>query len=102
MSLYIVNFLLAFKFSNSIEWIKQCLKSKYNVKNLGKIKTIIGWQVIRNIKASILKIDQFAFIQGLFKEKNLSNCNSINIPMKADSVIKMNNTDDYKKTNIKA
>lgn len=41
------------------------------------------------------------FIKDLFKEKNLLNCNFVNILMKANSVIKMNDLNDYEKLNIK-
>lgn len=73
----------------------------YNVKNLEKVNTMIDWQVIRNTKASTLKINQFIFIRDLLKNKNLSDCNFVNISMKASNIIKMNNLDDYMETNIK-
>ena len=49
-----------------------------------------------------MKINQSVFIQDLLKEKNRTDCNFVNIPLvKVDSVIKINNTDIYKETNIK-
>lgn len=101
ISLYVDNSLLVSKFNSLIKSIKQYFKGKYNVKDLRKIKTIISWQVIQNIKASTPKIDQSALIQNLLKEENLSNCNSVNISMKADNLIKINNVNNYEKTNIK-
>lgn len=69
---------------------------------MSKVKTIIGWQVIRDMKARILKIDQSAFIQDLIEEEGLSSCNSTNIPMKAGNFINMQEEDDYEETNLKA
>lgn len=39
---YVNNFLLASKHQKLLDWIKECFKNKYNVKDVGKIKTIIG------------------------------------------------------------
>lgn len=46
ISVYVDNFLLASKYQKSLDWIKKKLKKKYNVKDLGKVKMIIRWQVI--------------------------------------------------------
>lgn len=48
-----------------------------------------------------MKIDQSAFIRDLLKEKNLTDCNAINIPMKAGSFIEMHKKNNYDKANIK-
>lgn len=48
VSVYMDDFLLAFKHRTSMDWIKKNLKGEYNVKNLGEVKTIIGWQMTRN------------------------------------------------------
>lgn len=42
ISLYVDNFLLVTKNNSLIEWINQCVKDEYNVKDLGKVKIIIG------------------------------------------------------------
>lgn len=49
-----------------------------------------------------MKINQSAFIYDLFKEENLTDCNAVNIPMKARSFIKMLNSNNYEETDIKA
>lgn len=56
--------------------------------------------MIYNFKAFILKIDLLVFTQNLFKYKNLANNNFISILIKVESVIKINNINNYKKTNI--
>lgn len=99
---YVNNFLLASKHQKLLDWIKECFKNKYNVKDVGKIKTIIGWQVIQNWDAGILKINQSAFIQDVLEEENLTDCNFVNIPIKAGYFIKILEESDYKETNIKA
>ena len=58
ISVYVDDILLASKHQTSLDWIKGNLKNEYNVKDLGEVKTIIGWQVTRNWNAATLKIDQ--------------------------------------------
>lgn len=42
INLYVDNFLLVTKNNSLMEWINQCVKDEYNVKDLGKVKIIIG------------------------------------------------------------
>lgn len=77
------------------------MKNEYDMKDLGEVQTIIGWQVIRDLKAKTLKIDKSTFIQDLFKSKNMSDYNFVSIPMKAGCFIKMTEYKDYEKTEIK-
>lgn len=45
VSVYVDDFLLASKDRKSVQWIKESLKNEKNIKDLGEVKTIIGWQV---------------------------------------------------------
>lgn len=54
------------------------------------------------MEAGTLKFDQSAFIRDLLEEENLTDCNSVNISMKAGSIIEMNEVDDYDETDLKA
>lgn len=56
---------------------------------MGNIRIIIGWRVICNLDARMLKIDQSAYIWELIEEEGLSNYNLTNIPIKASSFIDM-------------
>lgn len=60
---------------------------KYNVKDLGETEADIGWQILRNLDKSTLKIDQSAYIRDLLEEEDLPDCKSVTIPMKASSTI---------------
>lgn len=57
------------------------------MKDLGKVKTIIGWQITRDLVIGTIKIDQSAFIRDLIIEKAFINCNALVIPIKIGSVI---------------
>lgn len=60
--LYIDNFMLAINLEKAIEQIKRQLFDEFNIKDLGKVKVIIGWEIIRDLQTKILKIDQNAYI----------------------------------------
>lgn len=43
MSVYVDNFFLALNIIVTFNALKKSLAIEYNMKNLGKVKTIIGW-----------------------------------------------------------
>lgn len=45
---YVDDFLLASKHRKPLNRIKKKLKKEYNIKDLGKVKMIIGWQVTQD------------------------------------------------------
>lgn len=75
------------------------MKDEYNIKDLGEVKTIIGWQITQ--RPSIIKIDQLAFIHNHIKEEGMRDYNLVNTPMKAGNFIEMQDEDNYKKVNLK-
>ncbi len=75
--------------------MKKELGNEYNVKDLGEVETIIGWQITRDPSTETLKIDQSSFILDLVIEESLTNCNSNIIFMNAGSAIEMIEHDDY-------
>ena len=101
VSVYVDDFLFASNSTDTLETVKKELKNEYNVNDLGELETIIGWQIMRDPFTQTLKIDQSSFIRDLVIEKNLTNCNSNIIPMKAGSAIEMIEHDDYEDTEIK-
>lgn len=80
--------------------LKQQLLKKYDMKNLGKLKTIIGWQITRDLVWGTMKINQSACIKDLIIKKDLIDSNATIIPMKAGLAIDMPDTDNYKKIKL--
>lgn len=72
------------------------------MKDLGKVRTIIEWQVTRNHAAGTLKINQTFFIRNLIKSKNMTDYNSVNIPIKVGYFIEMSKPGDYEEVDIKS
>lgn len=70
------------------------------MKDLGKAKTIIGWQITKDTKTNTMKIDQSVFIRDHVIEKALIKCNANIIPIKAGLVIEITEPEDYKKIEV--
>lgn len=70
------------------------------MKNLEKVKIIIGQQITRDPMLGTIKIDQSKFIKDLVIDERLINCNITVILIKADLVINIPNVDDYEETEL--
>lgn len=70
------------------------------MKDLSEVKTIIGWQVTRDMATHTMKIDQSAFIKDLVIKESLIDCNTNIISIKVSSAIEMSKSNDYDKTDI--
>lgn len=55
----------------------------------------------RNYVAGTLNINQSSFIQNLIENKNMTNCNLVSISMKKGYFIKILESGNYKKVDIK-
>ena len=98
--MYIDDFLLASNTIDTLQTLKDKLVKEYKMKDLGKVKTIIGWQITRDAATHIMKIDQSAFIRDLVIEEGLTECIANIIPMKVGSVIGMIDPDNYNETDL--
>lgn len=85
----------------ALEILKKLLAKKYEMKDLGEVKTIISCQITRDIAAHTIKIDQSVFIRDLVIKKRFTECNTNVIPMKAGSVIKIIKLDNYEETELR-
>ena len=100
VSVYVDDFLLASNTIDTLQTLKDMLAKKYKMKDLSKVKTIIRWQITRDIATHMMNIDQSAFIRDLVIEEELTECKANVIPMKAGSAIEMLDPDDYNETNL--
>lgn len=58
VSVYVDDFLLASNTISTLNALKQSLAGEYDTKDLGEVKTIIGWQIDRDTTAGTMKIHQ--------------------------------------------
>lgn len=86
---------MAFNTIDTLQTLKNMLEKEYKIKNLGKVKTIIGWQIIRDAATHTIKIDQLAFIRDLVIEEGLTEYNTNVILIKTRSAIEMLDPDNY-------
>lgn len=100
ISVYVDDFFLTSNNSKALQWLKNTITKKYNMKDLEEIYIIIGWQVTKDLKAGTLKIDQSTFIRNLLKNKNMTDGNSVNIPMITGYFIDCHNTITMKKQRL--
>ncbi len=101
VSIYIDDFLLASNIMAILNSLKKSLLKEYDTKDLGEVKTIIGWQISYNNTAETMKIDQSAFIRDLVIEEGLTECNANVIPMKAGSAIEMSEPKNYEDADLR-
>lgn len=83
-----------------LKTLKKLFAKEYEIKDLGEVKTIIGWLVIRDTAVRTMKIDQSAFIIDLIIEEELIECNTNVIPIKAGSAIEMIKLNNDEETNL--
>lgn len=55
--MYVDDLILGLKSIKALEWLKDQLMKKFSMKNLGEIKTIIGWKITQDLVVDTLKID---------------------------------------------
>lgn len=94
VSVYVDDFLLASNNADKLETAKRELGKEYNIKDLGEVEAISGWQITRDPSTQTLKIDQSSFIRNFIIKESRTNCNSNVIPMKAGSAIKLMDKDN--------
>lgn len=58
VGVYVDDLMLASQSQDGLDWLKGQLMKEFKIKDLGKAKTIIGWEITRDLQAGTLKIDQ--------------------------------------------
>lgn len=51
VGIYVDDLHIAANSATIMQWAKDLLKNEFNMKDLGVARTIIGWQISRNLKA---------------------------------------------------
>lgn len=92
--MYVNNFLLALITMAIFKVLKVFFAKKYDIKDFGKVKTIIRWQIYEDFVAKIIKINQSVFVQDLMIEKNLIDSNANVTSMKTGSSIDMSDQEN--------
>ena len=73
--------LIASTNKQEIERLKHQLKTKFEIKDLGEAKKILGMQIFRNRKKEIMFISQGNYIKKVLKIFSMINAKSVSTPM---------------------
>lgn len=84
----------------AIETLKKLLAKEYEMKDLGEVKTIIGWQITRDTAAPTMKSTNQHSSETWSSKKNLQSATPNVISMKAGSAIEMTDPDEYEETEL--
>lgn len=67
----------------AIKILKKLLAKEYKMKDLRKVRTIIGWQIIKDTIVCIMKINLSAFLKDLVIKIGYTQYNANIIPIEA-------------------
>lgn len=83
VGVYVDDLILESKSSDELGWLKDQLLKEFSMKDLGEAKIIIGWEIARDFKAGILKIDLKSYIRDLLEFEGMTLCHPTVPPVKA-------------------
>ena len=98
--LYVDDILLAGADSGELQLIKDRLKEKFEMKDLGNARRILGMDILRNRSKRELKLVQADYISKIIKKFQMQGTKSVSIPLAAHfklSKEKMPKTDQERK-----
>ena len=95
VGMYVDNFALGSKSIKALEWLKDQLMNEFNMKDLVEAKKIIGWEITRDLKVAILKIDQKKYIRDLLESKGMTSCHPTVLLVKTGSSLFLDQAGDY-------
>ena len=85
VGVYIDDLVLSSRSLKVLEWLKNKLIREFNMKDLGKAKKTIGWEITR--EKSILKIDKKGYIRDHLESERMTSCHTTILPVKAGSIL---------------
>lgn len=98
--IYVDDLLLFYNNEEIGKEIKQQLKCKFNMKELGNVQHFIGWRIKQNLTRDEISIDQTVYIEKILQRFNMSDCNPVHTPCEPN--VKLISTENKKNilTNI--
>ena len=100
LGVYEDDFVFGSRSFKELEWLKDQLIKEFNMKDLGEVKTVIGWEITRDLAIGTLKIDQKGYIQDLLESEGMTFCHPTVLPVKAGSTLFLDQADDYQQAEL--
>lgn len=79
--LYVDDMLIASKDKNEIKKLKMCLKLKFDMKDLGEARKILGKEIKRNQKSFELRLTQKEYIEKVLCRFSMKDAKASNTPL---------------------
>ena len=79
--LFVDDILLFSPKREAIRTVKDLLRTKYQMSDLGAVQQFLGIQVVRDRNARSIHINQAPYIETVLKRFQMNNCNSVSTPM---------------------
>ena len=100
VGVYVDDLFLGSRSLKALEWLKDQLMKEFNIKDLGEVKTIIGWEITQDLATSTLKINLKKYIQNLLKSDGMTSCHPIVLLVKAGSTLFLDQAGDHQQANL--
>lgn len=78
-----------------LDWLKNQLIKEFDLKNFDKAKTVIEWEIIRDLQAKSLKINQKGYIWDLLEAEKMNSYYPTIFSMKVESMFSFDQVVDY-------
>lgn len=79
--IYVDDFLIMFNNKRLEAELKSTLSSKFRMKYLGEVSTILGMRISRDRSKKTISIDQTKYIYAILNKFGMSNCHPVNSPL---------------------
>ena len=79
--IYVDDMVLANKSKEEIENLKQVLKSKFDLKDLGNAKKTFEMEIIRDRVKNILTLSQQSYLEKVLKRFSMENTKAVGVPL---------------------
>lgn len=80
VAIYVDDLIIVHKDLKKIDKVKEALNSRFNMKDLGEVKNLLGMEV-HHLKDGSIFINQPRYIDRLLKRFGMENCKAIDTPM---------------------
>ncbi|GJT14077.1 retrotransposon protein, putative, ty1-copia subclass [Tanacetum coccineum] len=81
--LYVDDMLIACKSKSEIEYTKGLLRKKFDMKELGPARKILGMEIVRDMGSRTLKVSQSGYMQKIMNNYRMDNGKSVYVPLGA-------------------
>ena len=100
VGVYVDDLFLGSRSTKALDWLKNQLMNKFNMKDLGEVKKIIRWKITCNLKAGTLKINQKRYIRDLLESEGMTLYHPTILPVKAGSTLFLDQVGDHQQANL--